>query len=88
MAKEFRLSVVTGDGTVFDESVEYLNIPTGFGSVGVLAGHAAMLCAVAPGVLRCRKNGETLRIRVGKGVANVEGTETTVLVSTAQAAEE
>ena len=61
---------------------------TGRGSVGVLAGHASMLCAVAPGVLRCRKNGDTLRIRVGKGVANVEGTETTVLVSTAQVAEE
>ncbi|MBQ9686607.1 MAG: F0F1 ATP synthase subunit epsilon [Oscillospiraceae bacterium] len=81
MAKEFRLSVVTGDGTVFDDSVDYLNIPTPFGSVGVLAGHASMLCAVEPGVLRCTRNGETLRIRVGKGVANVEGRETTVLVA-------
>ena len=81
MAKEFHLSVVTGDGSIFDDSVDYLNLPTGFGSVGVLAGHASMLCAVEPGVLRCTRNGETLRIRVGKGIANVEGSETTVLVS-------
>ena len=81
MAKGFHLSVVTGDGTVFDGTVDYLNLPTGFGSVGVLAGHASMLCAVEPGVLRCTQDGETRRIRVGKGVANVEGAETTVLVS-------
>ena len=81
MAESFRLSVVTGDGTVFDDTVEYVNLPTGFGSIGVLANHAPLLCAIEPGVVRCTKEGQTLRIRVGSGVASVENNEATLLVS-------
>ena len=81
MAESFRLSVVTGDGTVFVDTVEYVNLPTGFGSLGVMAKHAPMLCAVEKGVVRCTKDGETIRIRVGSGVASVENNEATLLVS-------
>ena len=81
MSESFRLSVVTGDGTVFEDTVEYVNLPTGFGSLGVMAKHAPMLCAVEKGVVRCTKEGETLRIRVGSGVASVENNEATLLVS-------
>ncbi len=81
MADSFRLSVVTGDGTVFEDTVEYVNLPTGFGSLGVMAKHAPMLCAIEKGVVRCRKDGETIRIRVGSGVASVENNEATLLVS-------
>ena len=81
MAESFRLSVVTGDGTVFEDTVEYVNLPTGFGSLGVMAKHAPMLCAIEKGVVRCRKDGETIRIRVGSGVASVENNEATLLVS-------
>ena len=81
MAESFRLSVVTGDGTVFEDTVEYVNLPTGFGSLGVMAKHAPMLCAVEKGVVRCTKDGETIRIRVGSGVASVENNEATLLVS-------
>ena len=88
MAESFRLSVVTGDGTVFDDTVEYVNLPTGFGSIGVLANHAPLLCAIEPGVVRCTKEGQTLRIRVGSGVASVENNEATLLVSDAACLEE
>ena len=81
MADSFRLSVVTGDGTVFVDTVEYVNLPTGFGSLGVMAKHAPMLCAVEKGVVRCTKDGETIRLRVGGGVASVENNEATLLVS-------
>ena len=49
--------------------------------MGILAGHAPMLCAVGKGILRCTKAGETLRIRVSGGIADVGGSEVTVLVS-------
>ena len=81
MAESCRLCVATGEGTVFDDAVNYVNVPTGFGSIGILAHHAPLLCAVEKGVLRCKKEGETLRIRVGAGVASVENNEVTVLVS-------
>ena len=85
----FRLSVVTGEATVFDGQVECVNIPTGFGSVGVLANHAPMLCAVAKGVIRATREGEPpLRIAVGEGIANVADNEATVLVSRAELLEE
>ena len=81
MAEGFHLSVLTGDGTIFDDRVDYVNLPTGYGSVGILAGHAPMLCAIEKGVVRCTKDGETIRIRVGGGVASVENNEATLLVS-------
>ena len=85
----FRLSVVTGEASVFDGQVEYVNIPTGFGSVGVLAGHAPMLCAVEKGIVRAtRQDGPTLRFAVGDGIANVADNEATILVSRAELLEE
>ena len=85
MGKCFQLDVVTADSTVFSGQVEYLNVPTAFGSVGILADHAPLLCAVAQGVLRATlPEGEALRIRVGDGVANVADNEATVLVSRAE----
>ncbi len=87
MAESFRLSVVTGDGTVFEGEVESVRVPTGFGSVGILAHHAPMLCAVEKGVLLASRGGERLRIELSSGVANVEHNELTVLVSSGRVLE-
>ena len=81
MAEGFQLSVLTGDGTIFADRVDYVNLPTDYGSVGILAGHAPMLCAVGKGILRCTQAGATLRIPVSGGIADVGGSEVTVLVS-------
>ena len=88
MAENFRLSVVTGEGTVLEDTVSYVNLPTTFGSVGILADHAPMLCAVCQGVNHCTRGGETLRIRVSSGVASVDNNEVTVLISDGKVLEE
>ena len=82
---KIHFSVVTAKGTEFEKNVGYVNIPTDFGSVGILKGHAPMFCAVAKGVAKCRF-GENLsaKILVGDGVANVADNEVTLLVSTAE----
>ena len=82
------LHVLTGDGTVFEHTVEYVNLPTAFGSLGVLSNHAPMLCAVEAGVLRCRWSDGAVRVRIGAGVASVEKNELNVLVSSAQVLED
>ncbi len=88
MEDKIKLSIVSQEGDRIDRQVSYVNIPTAFGSVGVLSGHAPMLCAVVPGVLRVRfGQEETGRFRVGAGIANVEHNEVTVLVASAQALE-
>lgn len=75
------LHIVTGDGPVFERQVEYVNLPTGYGSLGILPNHAAMLCAVEAGVVRCRWSEGEARVRVSAGVASVEKNEITVIVS-------
>ena len=80
----FRLCIVTGDATLLDTKVKSVRLPTGFGSLGVLAHHAPMLCAVSKGVLRCtREDGSETRIRVSDGVASVDNNELTLLCSNA-----
>ena len=54
MADRIKLSVVTAQGESHEKMVSYVSIPTAFGSVGVLSGHAPMLCAVKSGILKYR----------------------------------
>lgn len=82
MEDMIHLSVVTADGVALDKQVSYVNILTGSGSVGVLNGHAPMLCAVSAGKVRySMADGSTGEIEVGDGVANAGGSEVTLLVS-------
>ena len=88
MADKIKLSVVSQEGTAFEKEVGYVNIPTPFGSVGVLSGHAPMLCAVAAGILRCTFGEDgSARVRVSDGIASVEHNEVTLLVSSAEIVE-
>ena len=82
------LHVLTGDGPVLDQMVESVNLPTSFGSVGVLRGHAPMLCNLEEGILRCRSGGGILRLYISAGIASVEHNEVNVLVSAAKILEE
>ena len=84
MESIFRLSVVTSEATVFDEQVSYVNLPTPEGSVGVLANHAPMLCAVGKGKVRYRFEGGESFVFVSGGVASVGDNEVTVLAEEAQ----
>ena len=85
MADRIHLSIVTPDSTAFESDAEYINIPTDFGSLGILANHAPMLCAVKKGFLRWRnESGEEGRVLVGDGVANIAENEVTLLVSDAK----
>ena len=80
-----KLSIVTPGGTALEKNVEYVNIPTDFGSVGILPNHAPMVCSVKKGVLRCRtESGEELRVLVASGIASTEENEVTLFVSAAE----
>ncbi len=85
---EIMLHIVTGDGPVLEQAVEYVNLPTTFGSLGVLTNHAPMVCTVEAGMIRCRWSGGETRVRVSSGVASVEHNELTVLVSSGQVLED
>lgn len=82
------LHVLTADGPILERMVESLNLPTAFGSVGVLKGHADMLCNLEAGILRLRCEEGTMRLRISSGIASVEKNEVNILVSSGQILEE
>ena len=82
------LHVLTADGPILERMVESVNLPTAFGSVGVLKGHADMLCNLEAGVLRLRCEEGTMRLRISSGIASVEKNEVNILVSSGQVLED
>ena len=87
MADRIHLRIVTPTGTALERDVNYVNLPTPGGSVGILANHAPMLCAVGKGKLRCRVEGGESLVFVAGGVASVEDNEVTVLAEEAESEE-
>ena len=80
MAKAFQLRVVTAEGTALNAPVTYCSLFTPEGSVGVLANHAPMLCALAEGELLYRtEDGSEKRLKHAAGVARVQNNAVTVL---------
>ena len=85
MEDRIALEIVTADGVVLERAVNYVSIPTPDGSVGILADHAPMLCAVGRGVIRCRFEGsETASVSVRGGVAGIDGNKLVILAEEAR----
>ena len=88
MKDGIHLENVTAGGSVYDDMVSYEELPFSGGSVGVLKDHAPMLGAIEDGGVTARKeNGATEFIAVNLGVANAVHNEVTLLVRTAERAE-
>lgn len=88
MKDGIHLEIATAGGSVYDDMVSYVELPFSGGSVGVLKDHAPMLGAVEDGVVTARKeNGAVEFIAVNLGVANIVHNEVTLLVRTAERAE-
>lgn len=80
MAATFTLSVMTPEKTVFEGAVEYVEVPGAEGYLGVLAHHAALVTALAPGTLTVRKDGGAVeKLEVSGGFFEVSKNRATVL---------
>jgi F0F1-type ATP synthase epsilon subunit len=84
MACDIHLSVSTAYGDSYETDVDYVNLPTSFGSLGILRGHSDMLCAVRTGKIRFTAGEEQGSVNVGEGVATVSNNQVIVLVSSMQ----
>ena len=85
MTNCFRLCVQTAEGVALEGAAEYCNLLTSDGSVGILANHAPMLCAVREGTALFRmENGEEKRLRLSAGVADIRNNTVTVLADRAE----
>jgi F-type H+-transporting ATPase subunit epsilon len=79
MATLFKLSILTPERTVFEGDVEYLQVPGTEGYLGVLAHHAALVTALAPGKLTLRRAGKDETLQVSGGFFEVSQNRATVL---------
>ena len=85
MAKEFALRIVTAEGSLPETPVTYCSLQLPEGSLGVLANHAPMLCALPKGELFYRtQDGGEHRLRHSAGIAVVRDNTVTLLVDSAE----
>ncbi len=67
MAKTFKVEVVTPEATALSAMASALQAPSWEGYLGVLAGHAPLLCVLRPGVLTVRDEAGKPRFFALKG---------------------
>ncbi len=89
MAEEiFQLDVVTPQRVVVSEQVNEMTAPGSEGEFGVLPGHTPFLTTLRFGELWYRKGNVDYFLAVGPGFAEVGPDKVTVLVDTAETADE
>ena len=86
MATTLQLAILTPERTVFEGAVEYVQVPGSQGYLGVLAHHAALVTALAPGTLTVRApGGAEERWRVSGGFFEVSNNRATALADAIEA---
>ena len=85
MAGTFVLEIITPYRRFFSKEVEVMTAPGALGEFGVLPGHTPLITLLTAGVLAYKRGGESGRIAIGKGYAEVTHTKTTILVDNAEA---
>jgi F-type H+-transporting ATPase subunit epsilon len=73
------LQVATPLGMQVDLAVESVQLPGAAGEFGVLPGHIPLLAALKPGVVRYRKQGQTVVAAVGAGFAEADASRVRVI---------
>jgi len=75
----FGLTIITPEGTAFDDEANAIVAPAYEGYLGILAYHAPMICALKPGVLTVRREGGSDVYALGEGVLEVQENAVTIL---------
>ncbi len=88
MADTFQLEIVTPEKMVVRDSAEEMQIPGKDGYLGILPGHAPLITELAVGEITYRNSGETHRLSVAWGFAEVLPDKVTILAETAERADE
>ena len=88
MAEELLLEIVTPEKLAFSGTIEEVTCPGSEGEFGVLRGHASLLSAIKFGELSYVKDGKRTSYAVTTGYAEVTGSKVTVLVETAERADQ
>jgi F-type H+-transporting ATPase subunit epsilon len=88
MAQTFQLEIVTPERLLVSDVAEEMQIPGKNGYLGILPQHAPLITELGVGEISYRKGGETQRLAVAWGFAEVLPDRVTILAETAEKAEE
>ncbi len=88
MADKIKLEMVTPYKKVLSEVVDELTAPGFIGELGILPGHTPLLTTLKVGELTYKKGSESYHVAVNWGYLEVEEETVTVLVDTAEKADE
>jgi F-type H+-transporting ATPase subunit epsilon len=88
MAEKLKLEMVTPYKRVLSEEVEEVTAPGTVGEFGVLPDHTSLLTTLKVGELSYKQGGETFHVAVNWGYVEVEDNVMTVLVETAEPADQ
>lgn len=88
MAEKLKLEMVTPYKRVLSVEVDEVTAPGTIGEFGILPGHTPMLTTLKIGELTYRAGSETFHLAVNWGYVEVEEDKVTVLVETAEPADE
>lgn len=88
MAEKLKLEMVTPYKRVLSEEVDEVTAPGSTGEFGVLPDHTSLLTTLKVGELTYKQGGETFHVAVNWGYVEVEDNVMTVLVETAEPADQ
>jgi F-type H+-transporting ATPase subunit epsilon len=88
MAETLRLEMVTPYKQVLAVDVDEVTAPGTLGELGILPGHTPLLTTLKIGELTYRQGTETFHVAVNWGYVEVENDKVTVLVETAEPADQ
>ncbi|WP_437614745.1 F0F1 ATP synthase subunit epsilon [Erwinia sp. V71] len=84
MAMTYHLDVVSAEQQMFSGLVEHIQVSGSEGELGIYPGHASLLTAIKPGMIRIvKQHGAEEFIYLSGGVLEVQPGSTTVLADTA-----
>lgn len=84
MARKFKVEIVTPEKLVFSEEVASLVVPAERGYLGVLAGHAPLLCTLQPGEIRMVRDGGESWFATAGGFMEIAGGKASLLTDSAE----
>ncbi len=88
MAEKLKVELMTPYRKVLSEEVDMITATGTIGEFGMLPGHAPFLTSLKIGELSYTKDGKTFYLALNWGYLEVENDEVTILVETAERADE
>lgn len=82
-----QVTIVTPSQMAFEGEADEVQLPGWMGELGVLPAHASLLTLARPGIVTLHNAGNTRRLLVGRGVAEVGNDQVTLLVDLCEAPE-